>query len=88
MTPLSEHQLLVFWVHLAVLVTTARLLGELMRRIGQPAVVGELAAGVLVGPSVLGVRAPDVFAWLYPLDPVQSGLLLAVAWVGIALLPS
>jgi Kef-type K+ transport system membrane component KefB/nucleotide-binding universal stress UspA family protein len=85
-TPLSEHQLLVFWVQLAVLVTSARLLGELMRRLGQPAVIGELAAGVLVGPSVLGFLAPGVFAWLFPVDPVQSGLLLAVAWVGVALL--
>jgi Kef-type K+ transport system membrane component KefB len=44
----GEHQLLVFWVQLAVLVRTARLLGGLMRRIGPPAVIGELAAGLLV----------------------------------------
>jgi Kef-type K+ transport system membrane component KefB/nucleotide-binding universal stress UspA family protein len=86
MTPLSEHQLLVFWVQLAVLVITARGLGGLMRRFGQPAVVGELAAGLLLGPSLLGRLAPDVYGWLFPADPVQSGLLMAVAWVGVALL--
>ncbi len=39
MTPLGEHQLLVFWVQLAVLVIAARGLGGVMRRLGQPAVV-------------------------------------------------
>jgi Kef-type K+ transport system membrane component KefB len=81
MTPIDEHAMLVFWLQLAVLVTVARLLGELMRRIGQPSVVGELAAGVLIGPSVLGLVAPGVFAWLFPVDPVQSGKLHGVARV-------
>lgn len=86
MTPLEEHQLLVFWVQLAVLVAVARGLGGLMRRIGQPAVVGELAAGLFLGPSLLGRVAPDVYGWLFPVDPVQSGMLLSVAWVGVVLL--
>lgn len=87
MTPLTEHQLLVFWVQLAVLLVAARGLGGLMRKINQPAVIGELAAGLLIGPTVLGRLAPGLFGWLFPEgDPVQSGLLLAVAWVGIALL--
>lgn len=86
MTPLTEHQLLIFWVQLAVLVATARGLGGLMRRFGQPAVVGELAAGLVLGPSLLGRVAPELYGWLFPADPVQSGLLLAVAWVGVFLL--
>ena len=86
MDPLTEHQLLVFWLQLLVLVAAARGLGGLMRRVGQPAVVGELAAGLLIGPSVLGRVAPDVFAFLFPTDPVNSGLLLAVSWIGVALL--
>ncbi|MDQ3972742.1 MAG: cation:proton antiporter [Actinomycetota bacterium] len=86
MTPLTEHQLLVFWAQLALLLAVARGLGGLARRIGQPAVVGELAAGLLVGPSVLGRLAPDLYRFLFPSDPVQSGLLLAVAWIGVALL--
>lgn len=86
MTPLEEHQLLVFWAQLALLVALARGLGGLARRLGQPPVVGELAAGLLAGPSVLGRLAPDLYRFLFPGDPVQSGLLLAVAWVGVALL--
>ncbi len=86
MTSLSDHQLLVFWAQLAALVVTALGLGAIARRLGQPAVVGELAAGVLLGPSILGEAAPDAFAWLFPADPAQSVALLAVGWLGVALL--
>lgn len=82
----SEHQLLVFWTQLLVLLLIARLLGQVMRRIGQPAVVGQLGAGLLLGPSVLGQVAPDVLSWLVPDDPLQSGMLFAVSWIGILLL--
>jgi len=69
-----------------VLLAAARALGALMRRIGQPAVLGELAAGLLLGPSVLGRVAPALFAWLFPPDPVQQGALAAVAWLGVLFL--
>jgi Kef-type K+ transport system membrane component KefB/nucleotide-binding universal stress UspA family protein len=84
--PLSEHQLLVFWVQLFALVLLARALGVLMRRIGQPAVIGELAAGVLLGRSVLGVLAPDVWTWLFPDDAVHAGLMSGIGWLGVFLL--
>ncbi len=45
---------------LAALLAAAKLLGELAERIGQPAVLGELVAGVLLGPSVLGVVDPHL----------------------------
>lgn len=86
LTPLTEHQLLVFWLQLALLVAVARGLGGLFRRVGQPAVIGELAAGLLLGPSLLGRLAPGAFAFLFPDDPVQGGALLAVSWIGVALL--
>jgi Kef-type K+ transport system membrane component KefB len=87
MEPLTEHQLLILWVDLLVLVVTARALGGMMQRFGQPAVVGELAAGLLLGPSVLGRVWPAGSGFLFPqADPVQSGLVLAVAWIGVALL--
>ncbi|HEX5067932.1 MAG TPA: cation:proton antiporter [Myxococcota bacterium] len=82
----SEHQLLLFWVQLLVLLVTARGLGALARRLGQPPVVGELAAGLLLGPSVLGHVAPSFSAWLFPEDPVQRSMVAAVAWLGVLLL--
>ena len=83
---LSEHQILLFWTQLLVLLVTARGLGLLMLRARQPQVVGELAAGLLLGPSLLGKLAPAVEAWLFPDDPVQRGLLSAIAWMGVFLL--
>lgn len=83
---LSEHQILVFWAQLFVLLLVARGLGGLMRRFGQPAVVGELAAGLVLGPSVLGRFAPDAFAWLFPRDPIQVAILAAVASLGVLFL--
>jgi Kef-type K+ transport system membrane component KefB/nucleotide-binding universal stress UspA family protein len=82
----SEHQLLIFWAQLLVLLVTARALGGVARRYGQPAVVGELAAGLLLGPSVLGKVWGGGFEWLFPLDGVQSGMLFTVAWIGVVLL--
>ena len=85
-TSLTEHQQLVFWAELVAVLAVARLLGAALRRWGQPAVVGELAAGVLLGPSVLGRVWPGAFSWLFPSDAVQSGALSAIGWLGIAFL--
>ncbi len=82
----SEHEVLVFLVQIGLLLVVARLLGQLCRRVGQPAVVGELAAGVVLGPSVLGRIAPGVFDWVFPPGLMQSGMLFAVGWLGVLLL--
>jgi Kef-type K+ transport system membrane component KefB len=82
----SEHQLLIFWLQLFLLLLAARGLGGLMRRYQQPAVIGELAAGVLLGPSVLGHLAPEIHHWLFPADPLQRALLAGPSWVGVFLL--
>ena len=82
----SEHQLLIFWLQLFVLLFTARTLGGMLRAIGQPAVVGELAAGLLLGPSVFGHVAPALHGWLFPNDPLQQSLLAGPAWIGVFLL--
>ncbi len=86
LTPVGEHELLLLWLQLVVLLSAARALGLAAQRIGQPRVVGELTAGLLLGPTVAGRLLPDVTAWLFPGDAVQSALLLAVAWLGILLL--
>lgn len=51
---------------LAVMLVVARLLGELARRFHQPAVLGEICAGILLGPTVLGLIAPDLLDSLFP----------------------
>ncbi|MGZ3418245.1 MAG: cation:proton antiporter domain-containing protein [Polyangiales bacterium] len=62
----SEHDIAIFLVGIAALLTTARLLGELARRLRFPAVAGELAAGVILGPTVLGRLWPGSVAKLFP----------------------
>ncbi len=86
LTPPSEHQLLVFWVGLLVILAAARILGRLAQRVGQPAVIGELAAGLILGPSILGRIAPDAMNWLFPEDPAQTAMLFTVGWIGVLLL--
>lgn len=82
MPSVDEHQLIGFLVALAVVILAARLLGELARRVGQPEVLGQLVAGVLLGPSVLGMLAPQVRSALFT-DP---GLALSgVSWLGALL---
>jgi len=54
MTFPSEHDFALFLFQLFVLLSVALTLGSFLRRLGQAAVVGEIVAGVLLGPSVLG----------------------------------
>jgi Kef-type K+ transport system membrane component KefB len=60
-----ERLLLPVLIQLAVIIAAARLFGALARRVGQPAVVGEIVAGLLLGPSLLGSLAPDLFTALF-----------------------
>ena len=60
-----ERLLLPVLVQLAVIIAAARLFGALARRVGQPAVVGEIVAGLLLGPSLLGWLAPEFFNTLF-----------------------
>ena len=76
----------VFLAEIIVLLVCGRLLGELMTRIGQPAVMGQLIAGILLGPSVLGAIWPEFQHWLFPSDPEQRAMIDAVAQLGILLL--
>ncbi|MBB5958144.1 Kef-type K+ transport system membrane component KefB [Saccharothrix tamanrassetensis] len=85
-SPLGAHQLLVFLVQLAVLLGAAFALGRLATRVRMPAVVGELAAGVVLGPSLLGPLWPALSRWLFPTDVTQIHLLDAVGQLGVLLL--
>ena len=76
----------VLLAELVTLIVLARLLGEAMQRIGQPAVMGELLAGILLGPSVLGLIWPDLQHWLFPAANEQKAMLEAISNFGILLL--
>ena len=75
-----------FLVALLALVLVGRLLGEAMNRIGQPSVMGQLFAGILLGPSALGVVLPDLQQWLFAASKEQASMLDAISQFGILLL--
>ena len=72
-----------FCIQLAVILIACRTVGSLMLRIGQPRVIGEMIAGILLGPSVLGLSAPALQTMLFPQRSL--GVLSAVSQVGLAL---
>src|SRR5437773_5574645 len=71
---------------IVLLIVAGRLLGEGMLRLGQPAVMGQLIAGILLGPSVLGAMWPDAQQLLFPKIPEQKAMLDGIAQFGILLL--
>jgi Kef-type K+ transport system membrane component KefB len=84
--PLGGHCLLVLLTQLCLLLLAALLLGRLATRFGLPAVSGELCAGVLIGPSVLGELAPCLSHWLLPNDAAQIHMLDGIGQFGVILL--
>jgi len=73
-----------FFLELAVILVACRLVGRAAQRLGQPQVVGEMVAGVLLGPSFLGRIAPDVQHHLFPSGPANV-VLYTAAQIGLVL---
>ena len=76
-------------LQIGVILVVARALGWIFHRFHQPKVVGEMAAGILLGPSLLGWIAPGAASTLFPegsLEPLrvlsQVGLILSCSWSG------
>jgi Kef-type K+ transport system membrane component KefB len=77
------HGLLLFFLQIAVIIVAARALGWAFKRIQQPQVVGEMVAGILLGPSFFGWLAPDLWGRLFP--PASLGALHSLSQVGLLL---
>jgi len=76
----------VFLTQIIALLLVGRLMGEAMQRIGQPAVMGQLLAGLLLGPSVLGALWPEGQHALFPTGREQKSMIDAVSQLGILML--
>lgn len=80
----NEQLSIQFFLQLAIIIAACRLVGLAVQRwLGQPQVVGEMIAGVLLGPSVLGLFFPQVEALLFPPDSKQ--VLFVGAQLGVGL---
>ena len=87
-----QSSLSILLLQVIVIVIAARALGALFLKFGQPSVIGEMVAGILLGPSLLGLAAPDLQAFLFPAPSMgalrllsQIGVILFMFVVGIEL---
>ncbi len=87
--------LLILVLQVAVILATCRGVAALFRRMGQPSVVGEMFAGILLGPSILGALAPRLEAFLFPASSLsnlnalsQIGLIIFMFLVGLEMNPN
>jgi Kef-type K+ transport system membrane component KefB len=74
---------LLLLLQLAVVLAAARACGLLLRALGQPMVVGEMAAGIVLGPIVFGALAPQLHAQLFPRESLPA--LSALSTLGVVL---
>jgi Kef-type K+ transport system membrane component KefB len=87
-----NHPLSKLLIQVIVIVAAARVVGSAFRRIGQPPVIGEMVAGILLGPSLLGWAWPPAMEFLFPESSLgalklfsQAGVILFMFVVGIDL---
>ena len=72
-----RNSLSILLLQLVVIIVVTRLVGKLFQKIGQPAVLGEIVAGILLGPSLLGWFAPGLMAFLFPAASMETLKLLS-----------
>jgi Kef-type K+ transport system membrane component KefB len=77
-----SHDVLKLVIQIGVLLLSARALGEIAQRMGQPSVVGELLAGIILGPSLLSGFLPVFGYWIVPETQIQGYLLEVVSMIG------
>jgi Kef-type K+ transport system membrane component KefB len=87
-----HHPLAILLLQIIVILFVARIVGYIFSRIGQQAVIGEITAGIILGPSLLGWVSPDVFTFLFPVSSLsnlqllsQVGLVLFMFIIGMEL---
>ncbi|MGE5400062.1 MAG: cation:proton antiporter [Ignavibacteriales bacterium] len=66
---LDAEQLTVFLTSISIMLLLAKLLGEVFVKLKQPAIIGEILAGIILGPTVFGMVSPGLFAWVFPKTP-------------------
>ena len=80
---LNESHILLFLLQVLVLLGCARTLSVLCEAIKIPAITGEILAGIVLGPTLLGRVVPAMQNWLFPNDQIQWTMLETVSWLGV-----
>ena len=71
---MTSHDFVIYALQVAVMLSAALFAGQIMRRFHQPPVLGEMIAGIFLGPTALGVLAPGLYDWLFA-SPANVGVL-------------
>lgn len=71
---------------IVLLLVAGRILGEAMQRLGQPQLMGNLLAGLVLGPSLFGAVWPQAQAFIFPSDPAQKAMIDGLSQAGILFL--
>jgi Kef-type K+ transport system membrane component KefB len=86
------HPLAILLIQIVTIILVARMFGWVFKKIGQPTVIGEIIAGIVLGPSLFGMYFPDFSATLFPPDSFgnlkilsQFGLIMFMFVVGMEL---
>src|SRR5262245_10504113 len=82
----SDTSIIVFFAEILLMLVLGRLLGELMRWIGQPEVLGQLIAGIILGPTIFGNLLPNAHRLLFPDIAESKRMIDAISQLGILML--
>src|ERR1700691_4994445 len=83
MQHLSPHDVMTMFMALATLLGCAKLAAELMQKIGQPGIIGEISVGIFLGPTVLGHYRPHIYETLFPTTGPMPIVLDTVTTLGV-----
>src|SRR6188768_1502363 len=86
MVRLAHGDVVQLLIQLGIMLLMGRLLAEVARKFKQPAVIGEIIAGLLLGPTVLGMINPDWFHTLYPVPSSTAIVLTGFVQVAVIML--
>ncbi|MFN2576088.1 MAG: cation:proton antiporter [Pyrinomonadaceae bacterium] len=84
--PHIDRSTTIFVAEILLMLLVGRLLGEVMQRLGQPAVLGQLLAGILLGPTALGNLWPAAHQAIFPNTPESKKMIDAISQLGILML--
>lgn len=87
-----HHPLAILLIQIIAIIIIARIFGWIFRKIGQPSVIGEMIAGIVLGPSLFGLYFPEYALMLFPIESLgnlhflsQIGLILFMFVIGMEL---
>ena len=66
MSLLSQHEWVLFFLQIGIMLSMALVGGYAIRKLRHPAVMGELVGGIILGPTIVGMLAPNAYTWLFP----------------------